>query len=81
MDGDDSVKNILYLARTDGEGLPPKYFGRCYYKMPEVVADKVKHYFVNLSKEKRIMKIGLKEKRTPQMPDEAFLFEKVAFKI
>ena len=56
----------------------PKYFGRCYYKMPEVVADKVKHYFANLGKEKQIMKISLKEKRTP---DEAFLSEKVAFEV
>ena len=46
--------------------------------MLEVLADKTKHYFVNLGKDKQIMKISLKEKRTP---DEAFLSETVAFEI
>ena len=68
------LNKILYLTHTDSEGLPPKYFGRSY-KLPEVLADKIKH-FVNLGKDKQIMKISLKEKRTPA---EAFLSEKVAF--
>ena len=67
----------MYLTHTDSEGLPPKYFGRSY-KMPEVLSDKIKHYFVNLGKDKQISKISLKEKSTP---DEAFLSEKVAFEI
>ena len=46
--------------------------------MPEVLADKIKHYFVNLHKHIQIMKIILKEKRTL---DEAFLSEKIAFEI
>ena len=51
--------------------------------MPEVLADKKKHYLVNLHKHIQIMKIILKrdsekEKRTP---DEALLSEKVAFEI
>ena len=77
VDCDDSVNKILYLTYTDSEGLPPKYFGRSY-KMSEVLADKVKYYFVNLGKDKQIMKISLKEKSTP---DKAFLCEKVAFEI
>ena len=55
MDCDDSVNKELYLTHTDSEGLPPKYFGRSY-KMAEVLADKIKHYLVNLRKEKQIMK-------------------------
>ena len=77
MYGDDSVNKILYLAHNDSERLPLKYFGRSY-KMPEVLDDKIKHYFVNLGKDKQILKISLKEKRTP---DEAFLSEKVSFEI
>ena len=48
--------------------------------MPEVLADQIKHYFVNLNKHIQIMKISLrvKEKHTP---DGAFLSEKVAFEI
>ena len=49
MDCDDSVNKILYLAHTGSEGLPAKYFDR-FYKMPEVLADKIKH-FVNLGKD------------------------------
>ena len=71
------VNKILYLTHTDSEGLPPRYIGRSY-KTPEVLANKIKHYFVNLGKDKQIMKISLKEKRTP---DEAFLSEKEAFEI
>ena len=74
MDCDDSVNKILYLAHTGSEGLPPKYFDR-FHKMPEVLAEKIKH-FVNHDKDKQISKISLKEKRTQ---DEAFLSEKVAF--
>ena len=77
MDCDNSVNKILYLTHTDSEGLPPKYFGRSH-KMPEVLTDKIEHYFVNLGKDKQIMKISLKEKRTPA---EAFSSEKVAFEI
>ena len=77
MDCSDSVNKILYLTHNDSEGLPPRYFCRSY-KMSEVLADKTKHYFVNLSKNKQITKISLKEKR---IPDEAFLSEKVAFEI
>ena len=77
MDCDDSVNKILYITHNDSEGLPPKYFGRSH-KMPDMLTDKIKHYFVNLSKDKRIMKISLKEKGTPA---EAFLSEKVAFEI
>ena len=73
VDCDDSLNKILYLTHTDSKGLPPKDFCRSH-KMPEVLADKIKHYFVNLGKDKQIMK----EKRTP---DEAFLSEKVAFEI
>ena len=72
-----TVNKILYLTHTESERLPPKYFGRSY-KMPEVLADKIKHYFVNLGKVKQTMKISLKDKC---MPDKAFLSEKVAFKI
>ena len=67
----------LSLAHTDSEGLPPKYFGQSY-KMAEVLADKIKQYFVNLGKGEQIMKISRTEKRTP---DEAFLSEKVAFEM
>ena len=45
VDCDDSVNKIMYLTHTDSEGLTPKYFGRSY-KMPKVLADKIKHYFV-----------------------------------
>ena len=76
MDCDDSVNKILYLTHTDSEGLSLKYFGRSN-KMPEVL-DKIKHYFVNIGKDKQIMKISLKEKCTP---DVAFLSEKEAFEI
>ena len=61
MDCDDSINKILYFIHTDCEGLPPKYFCRSY-KMPEVLAEKLKHSFVNLGKDKQIMKISLKEK-------------------
>ena len=71
------VNKTLYLTHNDSQGLPPKYLGRSY-KMPEVLADKIKHYFVNLGKDKQIMKISLKKKRTPA---KAFLSEKVAFEI
>ena len=59
MDCDYSVNKMLYLTHTDNEGLPPKYFGRSH-KMPghEVLADKIKHCFVNLSKDNQIMKIS-----------------------
>ena len=56
MDCDDSVNKIL--THIGSEGLPPKYFGRSS-KMPEVFADKIRHYFVNLGKNKQIMKIDL----------------------
>ena len=72
MDCNDSVNKILYVTHTDSEGLPPKYFGRSY-KMPELLADKIKHYVVNFGEDKQIMKISLKEKRTP---DEAFCLRK-----
>ena len=77
MDCDDSINKVPYLSHTDSEGLPPKHFGRSH-KMPQVLADKIKHYFITLGEDKQIMKISQKEKRTP---DEAFLSEKVAFKI
>ena len=50
MDWDDSVNKILYLTHIDSEGLPSKCFGRSY-KMPEVLAVKIKHYLVNLGKD------------------------------
>ena len=77
MNCDDSVNKIPYLTHTDSEGLPPKYFGQSY-KMPKLLVDKIKHYIVNLGKDKQIVKISLKEKRTP---DEAFLSDKIAFEI
>ena len=77
MDCHDSVNKTLLLTHIDSERLAPKYFGRSY-KMPEVLADKIKRYFVNLGKDKQVMKISLKEKRTPA---EAVLSEKVAFEI
>ena len=77
MDCDDSVNKILYLTHADSEGLLLKYFGGSY-QMPEVLADNMKHYFVNLGKDRQIIKVSLKEKRTL---DEAFLSEKVAFEI
>ena len=47
--------------------------------MPEVLADQIKHYFVNLNEHIQIMKISLRvnEKHTPGGP---FLSEKVAYK-
>ena len=46
--------------------------------MREVLADKIKHYFVHLGKNKQITKIRLKDK---SMLDEALLSEKIVLKI
>ena len=48
--------------------------------MPEVLADQIKHYFVNPNEHIQIMKISLrvKEKHTRGGP---FLSEKVAFEM
>ena len=48
--------------------------------MLEVLADKIKHYFVNLHKHIQIMKIILK-REGEAYSDEAFLSEKVEFEI
>ena len=76
MDCDDSVNKILYLTHTDREGPPPNYFGRSY-KMPEMLADKIKHYSVKFGKQTNYEKQPEGEAYARQ----AFLSEKVAFEI
>ena len=55
-----------------------KYFGQPY-KLFEVLADKIEH-FLNLDKDSKNYE-NQPEGELKSTPDEAFLFEKIAFEI